>query len=585
MKIILQFYKYLWPHRTKFFIAFFLLLIAGATSGAGLPGSMQTVFEGLFEREKYYSKLEVLGVACLIPLFFVLKGFFGFFGNYLMVKICLEISIQLQKDVFSKIQSLHLGYFSEKQSGDLITRINKDITEIQDFIITSAKQIIQQPLQSFFAFIYLAYLTYQNKNAGFILFFIICVPFFLIPISIISKKLKKRSMEYMTSLSSMTQHVVQNLSAVEEIRSFNLEESQLNQYLQKVRQLLSSQLKITKYELLQIPSMEIIVSFGLAASLYVSQQKQVPLSTFLAMFVALYLAFDPIKQLLKIVSHASRIHAPAKRLNEVLHAENPIQEIDNPHEFPNAFAYISFKDVSFKYKNSNVLSHINIEIPRNSFIAIVGPSGSGKTTLTKLIPRFYDPYQGNIFIGEVAIKDMSLASLRNSVSIVNQRPNLFNDTIYKNIALGKEHSTEDEVIAAAKAAYAHDFIEQNLESGYNTMVGDSGSKLSGGQLQRIALARAFLKNAPILILDEATSALDSESEAYIKRAVQTLRQNKTIISIAHRLSTIENADIIYYIENGKLIDQGSYENLYQTNDQFKSLVNTQNMNSSTSKNG
>lgn len=584
MKTILQFYKYLWPHRARFFIAFSLLLVAGATSGAGLPGSLQTVFEELFESKETFSKLQVLGIACLIPLFFALKGFFGFWGNYLMIKICLEISINIQKDVFSKIQSLHLGYFAERNSGDLITRINNDVSEIQNFIITSAKQIIQQPLQSIFAFAYLAYLTYQNQNTGFILFFIICVPFFLVPITIISKKLKKRGMEYMTSLSSMTQHVVQNLSAVEEIRSFNLEKSQLHQYLLKVRQLLNSQLKITKYELLQIPSMEIIVSFGLAASLYVSQQKQIPLSTFLAMFVALYLAFDPIKQILKIVSHASRVHAPALRLNEVLNATNPIQEIADPKLFPDNYEEIQLKNVFFKYENEEVLHNINLNIPKNSFVAFVGPSGSGKTTITKLIPRFYDPYQGEILFGNVSIKDISFSSLRKAISIVNQRPNLFNDTIFNNIAIGGVQATKEEVFAAAKAAHAHDFIQTVLEKGYDTVVGDSGSKLSGGQLQRIALARAFLKNAPILILDEATSSLDSESEASIKDAIQTLRQNKTVISIAHRLSTIENADIIYFIDKGRVIDQGSYKDLYQNNLQFRSLVNSQNMKSSNEKN-
>jgi subfamily B ATP-binding cassette protein MsbA len=552
-----------------------MLVIAGAAGGIGLPGSANSIFSSLFESKNQFTKLEVFGIACLLPLFFLLKGLFGFLGNYLMVQCCLAISLQLQNDVFGKLQSLDLGYFSNKNTGDLITRVNRDISEIQDFIITSSKQIIQQPLQSIFAFAYLGYLTYHNENSGFIIFFVICVPFFLIPVSIISKKLKKRSMEFMQSLSAMTQHVVENLSALEEIRSFNLEKIQVNNYLTKVKQLLSSQLKISKYELLQIPSMEIIVSFGLAASLYTSQQNQIPLSTFLAMFLALYLAFDPIKQMMKIISQASKVHAPATRLKEILNAENPIKEVAQPKPFPKDYDTIEFKNISFKYETELILSNINLSIPKGSFVAFVGPSGSGKSTITKMLPRFYEAFEGDIFFGQNSIKELSIKDLRDSISIVNQRPNLFNDTVYSNISIGKLDATEEDVIKAATAAHAHSFITENLEQGYQSLVGNAGNKLSGGQMQRIALARAFLKNAPILILDEATSALDSKSEQLIQSAIQTISQNKTVIAIAHRLSTIQHADKIFFIKEGQVVDQGTFKHLYQENQSFKTLVDSQ----------
>jgi subfamily B ATP-binding cassette protein MsbA len=338
---------------------------------------------------------------------------------------------------------------------------------------------------------------------------------------------------------------------------------------------MSSQLKISKYEIIQAPSMEIIVSFALAGALYTSQRNQVPLSTFLSIFAALYFAFDPIKQMLKVFTQASRCNAPAQRLEELLKANIDLKDPEKPISIHEVKGNITFDKISFSYGEEPVLKDLSLSIKAGSFTALVGPSGSGKSTITRLIPRFYDPNSGTVLLDGIDLKSMNQKELRDKIAIVSQRPVLFNDSVLNNILIGKSDASYDEVMDAARSAHAHQFITENLKEGYDTIVGERGSKLSGGQLQRISIARAFLKDAPILVLDEATSALDSESEKLIQDALQKLSKDKTVIAVAHRLSTIKNSDCICYIESGRLKGSGGHDELYAELENYRNLVDLQ----------
>lgn len=556
-------------------MAFALLTIAGAASGAGLPAAIKKIFASLFENPQKYESQDVLLMASLLPLFFLIRGVFGFIGNFLMVRCCLDMSLDLRKDIFKRIQELHLGYFSQKNTGDLITRISADLAAVQDFVVISCRQIILQPLQSISAMAALGWIVIENQQAMFVLFYILTVPVFVIPVSIIARKLKKRGLEYMVRISSATQHVIENLGSLEEVRSYNLQEKQLSTYLRKVREMMTSQLKISKYELFQAPSMELIISFALAGALYSAQRNEVPLSTFLSLFAALYFAFDPIKQILKVVTQGSRCNGPAQRLEEILKAEVSLKDPADPLPLESVNGSIELQEVSFAYEEETVLQNISLKIDAGSFTALVGPSGGGKSTITKLLPRFYDPNSGVITLDGKDLRQMSQHELRNNIAIVSQRPVLFNDTVHNNILLGRPEATREEVLEASRAAHAHEFIENDLDNGYDTMVGERGSKLSGGQLQRIAIARAFLKSAPILILDEATSALDSQSEKLIQEAVQRLCHGRTVIAVAHRLSTIKSSDLIYFIDDGRVLDSGTHAELYERLDRYRGLVDLQ----------
>ncbi len=571
------FANYLKPHKKLFFFAVFCSMLYGAAGGAALPLCVQYVFKNIFETSPtVYSTWQIIGIASILPGIFIFIAVFGFLGAYLMTVLGLRVSVNIKQDLFEKLQTMSLSFFSKKSTGDMLTRIHIDAGKMQFAILEVAGECIRQPIQALFALSVLIYYSIENSEIAFILLFFAGIPFMLLPVRLIAKKLRHRGMQIQESTSNMTQQMTENFGALVEVRAFGMEKAQSEAFHKTNKEVALYTLKQKKYERIQQPASELIISTVVAASFVYCYKKGVGFDVFFVLGIALFKLFDPIKRVMKMISFYNQNEPSIYRVQEILNIEPDIR--DEPHAKPieRVTGNIDFNNVTFAYDADPVLKGINIHVPAEKVCALVGPSGAGKSTFANLIPRFYDPIDGAITLDGHNIKDVTLKSLRENMAIVSQSPVLFNDTITSNIRHGKPGSSDEEVIQAAKMAYAHDFIEA-LPHGYDTLAGERGGHLSGGQRQRIALARAFLKNAPILILDEATSALDSESEHYIQLAIKELTRGKTVIIIAHRLSTIKQADMICVFDQGRIVDTGKHSELIESSNLYKMLCQRQSL--------
>jgi len=376
-------------------------------------------------------------------------------------------------------------------------------------------------------------------------------------------------------MGTVTNSLSENLGAAKEVRAFGLEERQAQGFAKETHALITYQLKAAKYAQALTPAIEIISAVAISVVFFYAYQGHVTLDAFVPIMMAVYISYDPIKKLGAINNELKRGEAALNRLEVVFNEPVTIKDPENPVEFGRAKGDIRFRDVSFAYKTEEpVLKGVEVEIPRGTVCALVGPSGAGKTTFANLVPRFFDVAEGKVTIDGTDIRDLRLADLRRNIAIVSQDPVLFNDTVYNNLLLGRLDATPEEVRAAAKDAHADEFIS-GFPMGYDTVVGERGARLSGGQKQRLAVARAFLRNAPILILDEATSALDSQSEQMIQDALRKLVVGKTVLIIAHRFSTIRDASLILVFDQGSIVARGDHARLYADSDLYRSLYDRQ----------
>jgi len=403
------------------------------------------------------------------------------------------------------------------------------------------------------------------------------VPFSVLPIRYVGKKLIKRASHIQRELGTVTDRFAENLSAAKEVRAYSLEKKEVERFRRASQALIYVQLKFYKYEKMLTPLIEIISAAGISVTLIYAYKVHLSLATFTTLIAALYACYEPIKKLGSLNNEIKRGLGALDRIEEVLNA--PVAIVDEPDAIAmtTATGTLSFEGVSFAYDPQEpVLRNVSIKIPADTVCALVGPSGAGKSTFANLVPRFFDAVDGRVTLDGHDLRKIRLTHLRRQIAIVSQDPVLFNDTIYNNLLISLPEAGTAEVHAAAKAAFAHDFIN-SFPQGYDTIVGERGARLSGGQKQRLALARAFLRNAPILILDEATSALDSESEAAIQQALKTLVIGKTVLIIAHRFSTIRDASMILVFDQGRIVASGPHAELYASNPLYKSLYDRQNV--------
>ncbi|PXX22096.1 ABC transporter ATP-binding protein [Arenibacter sp. ARW7G5Y1] len=518
-------------------------------------------------------QLLMIMVGLVIGMFF-LKNFFGYLAMYFITFLRNGVLKDLRNALYAKTIDLPIGFYSEKRKGDTIARITSDVLEIQHSFLSVLELIVREPLTIIFTI--LAMVALSPKLTLFVFIFLPLSGFL---ISLIGKSLKRKSDKVQKEQGYFLSILEETLGGLRVIKAFNAE-GRFNSVFQKStsrfyrfsNSLLNRQnLASPSSEFLGITVIGILLWYG---GRMVLVEKSLEASVFITYMGLAYQILTPAKAISKASYGVKKGNAAAERVLEILETENPIVERQEAVVKPTFDKGIDIKDVSFKYEDEYVLKNFNLKVPKGQTVALVGQSGSGKSTIANLMTRFYDVNDGEIKIDGIDIRDFSKKSLRNLMGLVTQDSILFNDTVKNNIGLGKENATDDEIIEAAKIANAHDFISE-LPHGYDTNIGDSGNKLSGGQKQRLSIARAVLKNPPIMILDEATSALDTESERLVQDALEKMMQNRTSIVIAHRLSTIQNANTIVVLQKGEIVEQGSHTQLMEKDGVYKKLVTMQ----------
>jgi ATP-binding cassette, subfamily B, bacterial MsbA len=520
--------------------------------------------------------LKTLGFICvIIVLAIFLKNLFLYLSNYILNPMKNKVVNNLRSDLYHKILHLPIGYFTEKRKGDLISRITNDIGEVENSVVGTLEGWVRDPLSIAINFAFLFYLSPQLT-----LFLLIFIPVIGFVIGRISRSLKKQSLEAAIKYGESVSVLDETLGGLRVIKAFNIESLLKDKFFRINDELLTAKNKIGYRRDLASPMSEFLGVVVFAAILWYGGSKiisgSIPLegSAFIGYLALFYNIINPAKSISLAFSNMQKGSAAIGRIEEVL--KTPITVDDNPSgiQLQSFNDKIEFKNVRFAYDDMVILDNINLIINKGKTIALVGSSGAGKSTLADLVPRFHDVTSGEVLIDGINIKEYSLQSVRSLMSIVTQEPILFNDTIANNIRLGKSNATHEEIIHAAKVANAHDFINLK-EQGYDTNIGDRGSKLSGGERQRLTIARALLKNPPILVLDEATSSLDTESERLVQDAINNMMQNRTSIVIAHRLSTIRHADEIIVLQRGKIVERGTHDQLLSQNGFYKRLVEMQ----------
>lgn len=513
-------------------------------------------------------------VVGLVLALFLLKNLFNYLAMYFITFLRNGVLKDVRNKMYKKIVDLPISYFSEKRKGDVIARITSDVLEIQHSFLSILELIVREPLTILFTIMVMFLISMKLT-----IFVFIFIPIAGMLISRIGKSLKRKSDRVQKEQGEFLSIVEETLGGLRVIKAFNSEsrffktfQNSTDRFFRFSNSLLNRQnLASPTGEFLGILVIGILLWFG---GRLVLIEQSLDAASFIAYMGLAYNILTPAKAISKASYSVKKGNAAAERVLEILESENPISDKENALEQTAFDTDIHIKDVSFKYEDDYVLENFNLEVKKGQTVALVGQSGSGKSTIANLVTRFYDVNEGEILIDGNNIKDITKKSLRGLMGLVTQDSILFNDTVKNNIGLGKRDATDAEIIAAAKIANAHDFIME-LPYGYDTNIGDSGNKLSGGQKQRLSIARAVLKNPPIMILDEATSALDTESEKLVQDALEKMMQNRTSIVIAHRLSTIQNADSIVVLNKGKIMEQGTHKELMKSQKGYKKLVEMQ----------
>ncbi len=524
--------------------------------------------------DTFGSSFALMMLAVVLVVMTLLKTGTAYFGSYSIIPIRTGVVKDIRNQINDKILTLPIGFFTEERKGDILARISGDVNEVENSVMSSLDMLFKNPI---LILIYLTTMTILSWQLT--LFVLIVLPVMGFVMGRVGRSLKRSSFEAQNKWGELMSQVEETLSGLRIIKAFNAENKISDRFQAGSNTFRRMSNRIARRQQLAHPMSEFLGTLTIAivlwfgGSLILDGNGVIDAATFIYYLTIFYSIINPAKELSKSAYAVQRGLASMERIDKILEAENPISEPVQPS--PITFhKHIQYKEVWFKYQSDWVLRDVQLTIEKGKTIAFVGQSGSGKSTLADLLPRFYDIQQGGIFIDDINIKDVKLRDLRSLIGYVNQEAILFNDTFYNNIAFGVTRATESQVVEAAKIANAHDFI-MATERGYNTNIGDRGGKLSGGQRQRISIARAILKNPEILILDEATSALDTNSEKLVQEALDNLMKNRTTIVIAHRLSTIKNADEIYVMKDGQIVEWGQHTSLYAQGGYYTKLCDMQ----------
>ena len=565
-----------------------ILQILFRTEGTGtathlMPWTLDNIKEVLANNADYYVTQLIGDVGAtttllLIGLFLAFTTFLKtgayFLSSVTIIPIRTGVVRDIRNQLYAKITSLPLGFFSEERKGDIIARMTGDVGEIESSIMSSLDMLFKNPILIISYFTALLFISWQLT-----LFTLVFVPVFGWFMGFVGRKLKRKSIEAQSLWSDTMSQVEETLGGLRIIKAFCAEEKMNNRFSNINNHYRSSVQRVNIRQQMAHPMSEFLGTVLIIIVLWVGgilvlDQQILSGPTFIYYLVMLYSIINPLKDFSKASYNIPKGLASMERVDKILKAENTIKEPANAKHISAFEHQIEFRHVSFRYGEQWVLRDINLVIPKGKTIALVGQSGSGKSTLVDLIPRYYDVQQGEVLIDGINVKDLGIHDLRQLIGNVNQEAILFNDSFIGNITFGVDHATQEQVEQAARIANAHEFIMQS-EHGYDTNIGDRGGRLSGGQRQRVSIARAILKNPPILILDEATSALDTESERLVQDALERLMKTRTTVAIAHRLSTIKNADEICVLHEGQIVERGTHDELLKIDGYYKKLHDMQ----------
>ena len=596
MKQYSRIFTYLGAYKGKIFLYFlfiFLSILFSIVSMGMLMPFLQLIFTGKgiagesnnvviqYINDQLNNSLDLrgpvrtLGFICVLMMGFIfLKNVFLYLSYIVLNPLKNQVVNHLREDLYEKILRLPIGFFNEKRKGDLMSRMSNDVGEVEGSVVGTLEGWIRDPLTIIITLTVLFLISAQMT-----LFILILIPVLGLVIGRITKSLKRHSREAAQKNGETFSIIDETLGGLRVIKAFNIENLMRAKFFKTSQELLQAKNNIVFKRDLASPLSEVLGVLLFTIVLYyggrlVLRGELLEASAFLGFLGIFYNIINPAKGLSTSFSNMRKGAAAINRIEEIL--MTPVTVDDNPHgrQLKKFTEKIEFRNVRFAYDDAVILDNINLVVEKGKTVALVGSSGAGKSTMADLVPRFHDVTGGEVLIDGVNIKDYSLQSVRSQMSIVTQEPILFNDTIANNIALGQQGATEEQIMEAAKIANAHDFIIKK-EGGYNSNIGDRGTKLSGGEKQRLTIARAVLKNPPILILDEATSSLDTESERLVQDAINNMMQNRTSIVIAHRLSTIRHADEIIVLQKGKIVERGNHEQLLAQNGFYRKLVEMQ----------
>ncbi len=552
-------------NRFRLGFAMICMLIVGGSTGA-VAFLVKPILDDIFFKQNAFM-LKIIPLAVIFIYF--LRGAAQYGHTYLMNYVGQSIIRQLRNQLYDTITCLSLSFFYQERTGRLMSRVTNDVNIIKGMVSTA----VTGALRDCFSIISLIFVIFY-RDWLMAIFALIILPLAFYPVVELGRRVRRVSTGCQECMADMSSFLHETFAGNKIVKAFGMEEYEKQRFFRKTRALFRMEMKAVAAKALSSPVMEILGGIGVAFIIWYGGYKVIngtsSPGTFFSFMTAVLMLYEPVKKLSKLNNNIQEGLAAADRVFDILEKESDLVEKPNPVHMKREPHSVRFENVWFRYEDDWVLKNINIEAKAGEILAIVGMSGGGKTSLVNLIPRFYDVSKGGIYIDDIDVRDMSVSSLRNQIAIVTQEPILFNDTIRENIAYGNQNATEEDITRAAKAAYAYDFV-QSFAKGFQTTIGELGSRLSGGEKQRICIARALLKDAPILILDEATSSLDSEAEMLVQKALENLMKGRTTFVIAHRLSTIAYANRIIVLVKGEIVEEGHHDELMEFGGEYYKL--------------
>lgn len=565
-KIVLRLYKVLTPYRSKLAIAMVGMIIVAGFNAAQAYMVKPLLDEIFINKDR--SLLNILPLALLGV--FLIKGVFYFIYSYLLEGVGQYVIRDLRNQIYAHLNRLSLSFFHHTPTGELISRIMNDVSLLQGAVSHALIRILRDFVSVIGLLCVVFYMDWRLACIS-----MVFLPMAAIPVVVFGKKFRRASTRFQKSMGDATNILHETIAGARIVKAFSMEKREEERFASQIQHLFNTLMTETRYRCLSHPMIEFMGGVGIALILWFGGMQVLngtsTIGTFMSFLAALIMLYEPVKGVTKINSTIQSGLAAATRIFNLLDIQPDITEKPDAQKMVPFHTSIEFRDVSFSYEeNEPVLQNVNLTVRQGEVLAVVGPSGGGKTTLANLLPRFYDVSSGALLVDGQDVREVTLESLRSQMALVTQQTILFNDTVRNNIAYGRQDCSDEDIRRAAETAFALQFIEE-LPHGFDTIIGESGARLSGGQRQRISIARAVLKDAPILVLDEATSALDAESERKVQSALDNLMKNRTTIVIAHRLSTIQNADRIIVMQNGLLVEEGSHEELLELHGVYDGL--------------